>query len=73
MLAMLLNFIPSIGSIIATFLPIPVAVAQFKDPLPIFAVVAVPGAVQMSIGNVIEPKLMGDGVKLHPVTVLLSW
>jgi AI-2 transport protein TqsA len=70
--AFLLNFIPSIGSIIATFLPIPVAVAQFQDPWPILAVVALPGAVQMSIGNVIEPKLMGDGVKLHPVAILLS-
>ncbi len=72
MLAFLLNFIPSIGSIIATLLPIPVAVAQFQDPWAILAVVALPGAVQMSIGNVIEPKLMGDGVKLHPVTILLS-
>ena len=72
MLAFLLNFIPSIGSIIATLLPIPVAVAQYQDPWTILAVVALPGVVQMSIGNVIEPKLMGDGVKLHPVTVLLS-
>ena len=71
-LAFLLNFIPSIGSIIATLLPIPVAAAQFQDPLTILAVVALPGAVQMSIGNVIEPKLMGDGLKLHPVTILLS-
>ena len=72
MLAFLLNFIPSIGSIIATLLPIPVAMAQYQDPWAILAVVALPGAVQMSIGNVIEPKLMGDGVKLHPVTILLS-
>ena len=72
MLAFILNFIPSIGSVIATLLPIPVAVAQFQDPLRILAVVALPGAVQMSIGNVIEPKLLGDGLKLHPVTVLFS-
>jgi AI-2 transport protein TqsA len=72
MLAFSLNFIPSIGSVIATLLPIPVAVVQFQDPWLILAVVALPGAVQMSIGNVIEPKLMGDGVKLHPVTILLS-
>ena len=71
-LAFILNFIPSIGSVIATLLPIPVAVAQYQDLLPILAVVTVPGAVQMSIGNVIEPKLMGDGLKLHPVTILLS-
>ncbi|MFC1652645.1 AI-2E family transporter [Planctomycetota bacterium] len=31
MLAFLLNFIPSIGSIISTFLPVPIAVAQFQQ------------------------------------------
>ena len=40
MLAFLLNFIPSIGSVLATLLPIPVAVAQFQDPVSILAVVA---------------------------------
>ena len=38
----------------------------------IAAVVLIPGAIQMTIGNVIEPKLMGGGMKLHPVTILLS-
>jgi AI-2 transport protein TqsA len=72
MLAFLLNFIPSIGSVIATLLPIPVAVAQFDSVGMIVAVIVVPGAVQMIIGNVIEPKLMGQGLELHPVTVLLA-
>ncbi|MHC4573978.1 MAG: AI-2E family transporter [Planctomycetota bacterium] len=71
-LAFLLNFIPSIGSIIATLLPIPIAVAQFQSPWPIVYVVAVPGVIQMAIGNVIEPKLMGKGLNLHPVTILLA-
>lgn len=70
--AFLLNFIPSIGSIIATLLPIPIAVAQFENPWLITAVVLVPGAIQMSIGNVIEPKLMGEGLQLHPVVILLA-
>jgi AI-2 transport protein TqsA len=73
MLAFLLNFIPSIGSIISTLLPIPLAVAQFADrPWLIVFVVAVPGIIQMIIGNVIEPKLMGDELNLHPVTILLA-
>ncbi len=71
--AFMLNFIPSVGSIIATLLPVPTAVAQFSDDLlMIVAVVAVPGVIQMTIGNVIEPKLMGEGLKLHPVTILLA-
>ncbi|MDF1744333.1 MAG: AI-2E family transporter, partial [Gimesia sp.] len=72
-LTFLLNFIPSIGSVIATLLPIPVAFAQFSDnPWTIAGVILIPGAIQMVIGNGIEPKLMGEGLQLHPVTVLLA-
>jgi AI-2 transport protein TqsA len=72
MLAFFLNFIPSIGSIIATLLPLPIAAAQFQNPWMAAAVVAVPGAFQTVIGNFVEPKLMGEGLDLHPVTVLLA-
>lgn len=71
-LAFLLNFIPSIGSIIATLLPIPIAVAQFQSPWLVILVVAVPGGIQNILGNIIEPKLMGEGLNLHPVTILLA-
>ena len=71
-LAFLLNFIPSIGSIIATLLPIPIAVAQFQNPWFILLVVSTPGAIQIVIGNGIEPKLLGKGLHLHPVTILLA-
>ena len=73
MLAFLLNFIPSIGSIIATMLPIPIAVAQFQDnPWMVMFIIAVPGAIQITIGNGIEPKLMGKGLDLHPIVILLA-
>jgi AI-2 transport protein TqsA len=72
LLAFLLNFIPSIGSFIAVLLPIPIAVTQFHDTAHVVAVVALPGIVHLTIGNVIEPRLMGRGLELHPVTVLLS-
>jgi len=73
MLAFLLNFIPSIGSIISTFLPIPIAVAQFQQaPWMVVYVLAVPGTIQTVIGNVIEPKWMGEGLHLHSITVLLA-
>lgn len=73
LLAFLLNFIPSIGSIIATLLPIPIAVAQFQgSPWMIILVIAIPGAIQMTIGNGIEPKIMGTGLNLHPIVILLA-
>lgn len=72
MFAFILNFIPSVGSIIATCLPIPIAVAQFSNPWAIVMVILLPGAIQMIVGNVIEPKIMGKGLKLHPVVILLA-
>jgi len=72
MLAFVLNFIPNIGSVISTLLPIPIAAAQFQSPWPIIFVVAVPGTIQMIVGNVLEPKVMGERLNLHPITVLLA-
>ncbi len=71
-LVFFLCFIPNIGSIVATILPVPVAVAQFHDPWMVLATVAIPGAIHMTIGNFIAPKMMGRGMELHPVTVLLA-
>jgi AI-2 transport protein TqsA len=49
-----------------------VALMQFHSIWPIIGVVAIPGALQIVIGNAIEPKLLGRGLELHPVTILLS-
>ena len=72
-LAFLLNFIPNIGSIIATILPLPVALI---DPdLGIASkvlVLAIPGGIQFTIGNILQPKMMGESLDLHPIVVLLS-
>ena len=72
-LTFLLNFIPSLGSIVSTLLPIPIALAQYhNDPLLVALVILIPGAIQIVMGNVVEPKLMGEGLNLHPVTILLA-
>jgi AI-2 transport protein TqsA len=71
-LSFLLNFIPSIGPIIVTLLPIPIAVAQFQSGWPVILAVLLPGVIHNVLGNIVEPKLMGEGLDLHPVTVLLA-
>ena len=38
----------------------------------IVAAVAIPGAIHLTIGNLVAPKMMGKGLELHPVTVLLA-
>lgn len=72
LLAFVLGFIPSIGSIIAVVLPLPIAYLQYENTLAFWMVLVVPMLVQMVLGNVIEPKFLGRGLDLHPVTILLS-
>lgn len=71
-LAFVLNFIPSVGSLIAMILPLPVALIEFGLSWELFAAFLGPGSVQFTIGNIIEPKIVGDSLDLHPVTVLLA-
>ena len=72
-LAFLLNFIPNIGSVIATILPLPVALIDPELGLASkILVLAIPGGIQFVIGNIIQPKLMGGSLDLHPIVVLLS-
>lgn len=71
--AFLLNFIPSIGSIIATLLPLPVVLfSPNVGPVAGGLAIAIPGSIQMVVGNIIEPKMMGKSMTLHPVTILLA-
>lgn len=72
LLVFILNFIPTIGSIVATFLPLPVAFFQYDDLTSIILVLALPGAAQFIIGSFLEPKFMGQQLNLHPITVLIS-
>ena len=70
-LAFLLNFIPTIGSIIAAVPAVLITLLQ----LGIGSALAVTGlflAVNMVIGNFIEPRVMGRGVGLSTVVVFLS-
>jgi AI-2 transport protein TqsA len=71
-LAFLLNFIPNVGAVVATILPLPLV---FLDPhlsllVKVMAVV-IPSVVQVGIG-LIQPRMMGQSLDLHPVVVLLS-
>jgi AI-2 transport protein TqsA len=71
--AFLLNFIPNIGSIIATLLPLPIILFSpgFTTTTIVLAIV-LPTIVQLSVGNIIEPKIMGQSLDLHPITILAA-
>ncbi len=71
-LIFILNFIPTIGSLIATIFPSVFALLQFGDFTPGILVLAIVGSIQMVIGNFVEPKLMGDSLNISPLVVLLT-
>ncbi len=68
----LLNYIPTIGSIIATVFPALLALIQFDNAYPFLVVAMGLTGVQFLIGNVVEPRLMGSSLNLSPLVVLLS-
>ena len=71
-LTFILNFIPYFGSVIAVLIPIPIAFLQFEDPTYLILIILLPSIVHIIIGNVIEPKIFGAVLGLHPITIILS-
>jgi AI-2 transport protein TqsA len=71
-LTFLLNFIPSVGSIIAIVLPLPIVLVEHGFGGVFILALVLPAAIQFLVGNVIEPKLMGDSLGLHPVAQLFA-
>ena len=72
-LAFVLNFIPTIGSIIVTALTILMALIQFfPDPVPVIAVAFMTVAIEMVVGNIIDPRLQGVQLNISPFAILVS-
>lgn len=72
LLIFLLNFIPTVGSIIATIFPAMIALAQSDGYTLFILVLAGIGALQICIGNILEPRLMGNSFNLSPIVILLN-
>lgn len=72
-LAFFLNFVPTVGSIVASIPPILVALVQYYPSFwpCVFTLLALL-TIQTLTGNVLSPKVMGDRLNLSPVVVLLS-
>jgi len=71
-LAFILNFIPTFGSIIATVFPVMIAFLQFGSVFKAALVLALVMGIQFTMGNVIEPRLMGARLNLSPLAILFS-
>lgn len=70
-MSFVLNYIPNVGSMIAMFLPTPVVLLDpaLESWQQVMAFVG-PGAVQMYVGNVLEPTVFGSSLNLTPLSIL---
>ena len=71
-LTFVLNFIPNLGSIIATVVVGLVAYVQVADLATAVFIFLAAGAIQFSIGNVIDPMLMGRALRLSSFGIIIS-
>lgn len=71
MLAFLLNYVPTIGSIIAAVPAVLLALVQL-GPAEATATAMGFGAINVVFGNVVEPRLMGYGVGISPLVVFVG-
>ena len=71
MLTFLLNYVPTVGSIIAAVPAVLLALVQFGSPAAL-ATIAGFAAINVAFGNIIEPRLMGYGVGISPLVVFVG-
>ncbi|MBO9410671.1 MULTISPECIES: AI-2E family transporter [unclassified Ruegeria] len=67
-----LNFIPSIGSIIAVVFPAMIALVQFDSVGPFLIIVLGCGTIQFAIGNFLDPAMLGRSLNMSTFLVILA-
>lgn len=72
LLTFLLNFIPTFGSIIAGILATLVALAAHPTWVPALWTALGYGAVNMVLGNYLDPKIVGRELNLSPLVIVVS-
>jgi len=68
----LLSIVPYLGSIVGVLVAAGAAIFQFQDVLHLVMVLLVFGVGQAAEGMFLTPKLVGDKIGLHPVTVIFA-
>ncbi|MCP4385312.1 MAG: AI-2E family transporter [Hyphomicrobiales bacterium] len=71
-LIFVLNFIPTIGSILGTAIPALYALLQFGDIKPFLVLLVAIGLVQFVIGNIVQPRMAAQTLNLSQFVVILS-
>ena len=67
-----LNFIPSVGSIIAVSFPILLTLIQFESYYPFLFISSGLIWIQILMWNIIEPRFMGNKLNLSPLVIIIA-
>ncbi|MGB3343786.1 MAG: AI-2E family transporter [Aequorivita sp.] len=68
----LLNYVPTVGSLIATLFPVAFCLLQFPNITPAILTLIIVGSIQVVVGNVLEPKLVGYSMNLSALVTILA-
>ncbi|MGR3546556.1 MAG: AI-2E family transporter, partial [Roseovarius sp.] len=71
-LTFVLNYIPSIGSIVATVRVALVAYVQLADGTMALVIFLIVGVIQFVNGNIIDPMLMGRALRVSSFGIIIS-
>jgi AI-2 transport protein TqsA len=67
-----LNFIPTVGSVLATGIPALYALLQFGELAPFLTLLVAIGVIQFVIGNLVQPRLAAKSLNLSQFVVILA-
>jgi predicted PurR-regulated permease PerM len=71
-LIFMFNFIPTIGTFVGTGFPAIFSLLQFGDFTHFFMVLIFIGGIQFLVGNLLEPKLMGNSLNISTLVTIIS-
>ncbi len=71
-LIFLLNFIPTVGSLVATTFPTIFCLLQFGEIQQALIVLILVGGIQLIVGNFLEPMLMGRSMNISSLVTILA-
>jgi AI-2 transport protein TqsA len=72
LLIFIFNFIPTIGALVGTLFPTLFAFIQFGYFTPGLMILLFVGTAQLLVGNLLEPKLMGNSLNISPLVAIFA-
>ena len=71
LLIFVLNYIPNVGSVVGVIFPTLLALVQFDTLVPFFTIAIGLTAIQLIIGNIVDPMLTGRSLNMSSFAIIL--